>query len=226
MLKQKINRGFTIIEILVVIIIIIIFVFIAWPNITNWIDKRDTEKASFEIIKKIKEVKSKVDRGQYGMAMIHFSTPDFKYATLKIHSMSMEDYKKQYKIIGNDGKTLGGRDAKARTNCNYSQRRQPWKREEVWQQKSTRHWMNVWMCLSREGTIQGSVEARHPDTGAKLVEIYFCSIKTTTIASGGNRCNSGNKNANRYRMQWNPATDIWLYKYNDKNDKWIFTRRY
>ena len=226
MLKQKINRGFTIIEILVVIIIIIIFVFIAWPNITNWIDKRDTEKATFEIIKKIKEVKSKVDRGQYGMAMIHFSTPNFKYTTLKIHSMSMDDYKKQYKIIGNDGKSVGGRDAKARTHCHYDIRRQPWTREEVWQQKSTRHWMNVWMCLSREGTIQGSVEARHPDTGAKLGEIYFCSINTTTIASGGNRCNSGNKNANRYRMQWNPATDIWLYKYNDKNDKWIFTRRY
>ena len=226
MLKQKINKAFTIIEILVVIIIIVIFVFIAWPNITNWIDKRDTEKATFEIIKKIKEVKSKVDRGQYGMAMIHFSTPDFKYTTLKIHSMSMEDYKKQYKTIGNDGKSVGGRDAKARTRCHYDIRRQPWKQEEVWQQKSTRHWMNVWMCLSREGTIQGSVEASHPDTGAKLGEIYFCSIKTTTIASGGNRCNSGNKNANRYRMQWNPATDIWLYKYNDKNDKWIFTRRY
>ena len=178
MLKQKINRGFTIIEILVVIIVIIIFVFIAWPNITNWIDKRDTEKATFEIIKKIKEVKSKVDRGQYGMAMILFSTPDFKYTTLKIHSMSMEDYKKQYKTIGNDGKSVGGRDAKARTHCHYDIRRQPWKREEVWQQKSTRHWMNVWMCLSREGTIQGSVEARHPDTGAKLGEIYFCSIKT------------------------------------------------
>ena len=57
MLKQKINRGFTIIEILVVIIIIIIFVFIAWPNITNWVDKRDTEKASFEIIKKIPKCK-------------------------------------------------------------------------------------------------------------------------------------------------------------------------
>ena len=81
MLKQKINKAFTIIEILVVLIIIVIFVFIAWPNITNWIDKRDTEKATFEIIKKIKEVKSKVDRGQYGMAMIHFSTPDFKYTT-------------------------------------------------------------------------------------------------------------------------------------------------
>ena len=226
MLKRKINRGFTLIEILVVIIVIIIFIFIAWPNITNWIDKRDTEKATFEIIKKIKEVKLKVDRGQYGMAMIHFSTPDFKYTTLKIHSMSMEDYKKQYKTIGNDGKSVGGRDAKARTHCHYDIRRQPWKQEEVWQQKSTRHWMNVWMCLSREGTIQGSVEAKHPDTGAKLGEIYFCSINTTTIASGGNRCNSGNKNANRYRMQWNPATDIWLYKYNDKNDKWIFTRRY
>ena len=136
--------------------------------------------------------------------------------------MSMEDYKKQYKTIGNDGKSVGGRDAKARTHCHYDIRRQPWKREEVWQQKSTRHWMNVWMCLSREGTIQGSVEARHPDTGAKLGEIYFCSIKTTTIASGGNRCNSGNKNANRYRMQWNPATDIWLYKYNDKNDNGVW----
>ena len=37
-----------------------------------------------------------------------------------------------YKIIGNDGKTLGGRDAKARTHCHYDIRRQPWKQEEVW----------------------------------------------------------------------------------------------
>ncbi len=226
MLKQKGNRAFTLIEILVVILIIIIFVVIVFSATSGWQDKRDTEKAASEIIRKIKEVKSKVDRGQYGMAMIHFSSPHFKYATLRIHSMSMEDYKKQYTIIGNDGKSAGGRDAKARTNCSYQINRQPWKLEEVWQQKKVRHWMNVWMCLSREGTIQGSVEARHYDTNEKLGEIYFCSINTTTTAEGSNRCNSGNKNKNRYKMQWNPANDIWLYRYNDKNDKWVFVRKY
>ena len=218
MLKQKENKAFTLIEILVVILIIIIFVIIAYPNISAWTDKRDTENASFEIIKKIKEVKSKVDRGQYGMAMIHFSSPDHKYATLKIHSMSMEDYKKEY----GDGKKKNC-DHKPNNNGKHGT---VWKLEEVWQQKKVRHWMNVWMCLSREGTIQGSVEARHYDTNEKLGEIYFCSIKTTTPSSGGNRCNSGNKNANRYKMQWNPATDIWLYRYNKKKDKWIFVRRY
>jgi hypothetical protein len=152
------------------------------------------------------------------MAMIHFSSPDHKYATLKIHSMSMEDYKKEY----GDGKKKNC-DHKPNNNGKHGT---VWKLEEVWQQKKVRHWMNVWMCLSREGTIQGSVEARHYDTNEKLGEIYFCSIKTTTPSSGGNRCNSGNKNANRYKMQWNPATDIWLYRYNKKKDKWIFARRY
>ena len=132
--------------------------------------------------------------------------------------MSMEDYKKEY----GDGK---------KKSCNYKPNNNGkhgtvWKLEEVWQQKKVRHWMNVWMCLSREGTIQGSVEARHYDTNEKLGEIYFCSINTTTPSSGGNRCNSGNKNASRYKMQWNPATDIWLYRYNKKKDKWIFARRY
>ena len=51
MLKQKGNKAFTLIEILIVILIIIIFVVIAYPNISAWTDKRDTDNASFEIIK-------------------------------------------------------------------------------------------------------------------------------------------------------------------------------
>ena len=225
MLKQKENKAFTLIEILVVILIIIIFVVIAYPNLSSWTEKRETKKEVLAMVNKIEEVKSDVSSGKYGMAMIHWHG-NRDYLKAYIHSMSNTDYINQYKKIKSNGKSVGGRDANARKNCHYDIRRQPWKREEVWQQKSTRHWMNVWMCLSREGTIQGSVEARHPDTGAKLGEIYFCSINTTTIASGGNRCNSGNKNANRYKMQWNPATDIWLYRYNKKKDKWIFARRY
>ncbi len=132
--------------------------------------------------------------------------------------MSMEDYKKEY---GDETKKYCSHNLN--NNSNYGT---IWKLEEVWQQKKVRHWMNVWMCLSREGTIQGSVEARHYDTNEKLGEIYFCSINTTTTAEGSNRCNSGNKNKNRYKMQWNPANDIWLYRYNDKNDKWVFVRKY
>ena len=66
MLKQKINRGFTIIEILVVIIVIIIFVFIAWPNITNWTTDRAVTKEVNSFVKYLEEKKSEVQSGKYG----------------------------------------------------------------------------------------------------------------------------------------------------------------
>ena len=55
MLKQKGNKAFTLIEILVVILIIVIFVVIIFNAMSGWTDKRDTEKAAFEIIRKIEK---------------------------------------------------------------------------------------------------------------------------------------------------------------------------
>ena len=54
MLKQKINRGFTIIEILVVIIVIIIFVFIAWPQTTKWATDREVKQEVSSFVEYLK----------------------------------------------------------------------------------------------------------------------------------------------------------------------------
>ena len=127
---QKKIKGFTIIEILVVILIIMIFVVIAYPNLSRFTEKGGTKKEVLAMVNKIEEVKSDVTSGKYGMAMIHW-TGNRDYLKAYIFSMSDTDYVNQYKKIKSDGKSVGGRDANARRNCNYDPKRQPWKREET-----------------------------------------------------------------------------------------------
>ena len=65
MLKRKINRAFTIIEILVVIIVIIIFVFIAWPNITSWATDREVKQEVNSFVEYLKEKKGEVQSEKF-----------------------------------------------------------------------------------------------------------------------------------------------------------------
>ena len=74
MLKQKINRAFTLIEILVVIIIIIIFVFIAWPNITNW-QLIVSKERSYILVEYLEEKKAEVKLANIAVLLFWSCSP-------------------------------------------------------------------------------------------------------------------------------------------------------
>ena len=69
MQKQK-NNGFTIIEILAVVALIGILSAFAFPNIGKWITEREVKKEVYDVVSFIKERKSEVTSGKYGMTQL------------------------------------------------------------------------------------------------------------------------------------------------------------
>ena len=59
MLKQKENKAFTLIEILVVILIIIIFIVFAAPNVTNYVTEREVKKEVYETVEVARQLETK-----------------------------------------------------------------------------------------------------------------------------------------------------------------------
>ena len=64
---MKNKKAFTILELLVVLAVMGVFTAIAYPNIMNWITDRNVKKEVYETIDFVKEKKSEVTTGKYGM---------------------------------------------------------------------------------------------------------------------------------------------------------------
>ena len=230
MLKQKINRGFTIIEILVVIIVIIIFVFIAWPNITNWTTDREVKHEVNSFVEYLKEKKAEVQGGKYPVIQVGV------YASPKLWYMTHEEFGIQMKVPApartNRGKASQYNNKSIMNNSracpsspdnvDYSN----WVKTNVGTYKwknDTRHWPNIKICISKDAFLDPGT--RHFDftsleKGRLEGALVICSAKNSTN-SGSTRCNARNKIEHRRIIQIDRSLNILIYKYNLKKDKWI-----
>ena len=87
------NKAFTILELLVVLAVIGVFAAVAYPNISNWIADRQVKKEVFETVNFVKERKSEVTSGKYGMVQILFNRQ------LQVFTMSPNRFIEIYKSI-------------------------------------------------------------------------------------------------------------------------------
>ena len=87
------KSGFTILELLVVLVVLGVFSAVAYPNITKWITDREVKKEVYETVEFIKERKSEVESGKYGMILLNLE-PGFN-----TWYMSNQDFIKTYKDI-------------------------------------------------------------------------------------------------------------------------------
>ena len=90
-MPKKIVKGFTIIELLVVLAVIGVFVSFAYPNISNWIKDREVKKEVYETVAFIKERKTEVTSGKYGMTQVLLNRQ------LQVFTMTPERYFQIYK---------------------------------------------------------------------------------------------------------------------------------
>ena len=218
MLKQKINRGFTIIEILVVIVIIIIFVFIAWPNITNWATDREVKKNVYEWVEYLEGKKIEVNNGKYPVVWIRMGSG--ASVSNNFYYMTHDEWARQ-KALGKKG-IFGGR------GCPSSPRvpNQNWTKgtdyfnQNKWDGIVRFHPRNN-TCFSTEGIIGNSAEFNSSISSLKTLKWIFCSAKNTT-KSGPNRCsmNMRTKHDHRYAVFIDRGYNITVYKYLVKKDKW------
>lgn len=204
------KKAFTILELLVVLAVLGVFTAIAYPNISNWITDREVKSEAYEFVAQINQMKSKVTSGEYALAMVDFTTPNFQKATLKKYYMTTEDYIQNY--------------SGSRSNwphCDYDTRNQRYKSEGTLASDNVRHWPNIHICISKNGSKKGVLNDKNPETGQSrsLGRVVFCSVNNSST-SGSTRCNINNKIKNRYLVSWDQFTNLKVYKFNFKKEQW------
>jgi len=215
------HKAFTIIELLVVLVIIGIFSAIAYPNISSWIADREVRKEVYDVVNLIKERKSEVMNGKYGMVQIRLRPG------VEIYNMSQDDFFNTYKGINANNRF------KTNKICDYQ-----WRGREMstfvrdraaemsLSVNSKESKVYVWphteavMCITKEGIIKfvkKNLSEQDPNSGERIEYFIFCSKTNTTQRT----CKRNIRKDYQYKITWNRIINqIKVYKYR-KDHEWV-----
>ena len=232
MLKQKGNKAFTLIEILVVIVIIIIFVIFAAPNVANYATEREVKKEVYRFVEYFKQRKGDVQSGKYG---VYYLKPGMNSSsTAKNYYMTTEEFAIQMKVpaLGRTNRNNASRyKNKSIMNSARSCPGSPYGSPDgIWNEDSNvfrwssavNMWMNKGYCISPDAVLSpGELEHTVP---AGQMSFIVCSTSNTANHNSANSntiCNFNNKKEFRYGVGIYRDLSIKIFKYNLKKDKWI-----
>ena len=209
MLKQKGNRAFTLIEILVVIVIIIIFVIFAAPNVAKYITDSEVRQEVYRLVKYIERKKAETVAGKYAMTRIWISDKPASGKS-KDWQMSNEEWNRQMANGQLSSRACPGPKSQY-TNTNSSDTFE-WDHSKVI--SSRKH-----LCIDREGII--STDGENQNGIQEKAFIIVCSTSNTGPDYNSLCYWNRKKLPYRYIITVGLGTKIKVYKYNLKKDKWI-----
>ena len=215
---KKIVKGFTIIELLVVLAVIGVFSAIAYPNISNWIIDRDVKKEVYETVTFIKEIKSKVKNGEYGMIQLSLQP------NLEVYTMSKINFINTYKGFSNSS-------YKTNSQCSYGTMQSGFVRNQSLETLKLGYYSNVHvypnaahnptntvLCITQDDSIiynRLRKTEKDPETG-EIVDIFiFCSKSNSTQYS----CKYNTNLDYMYKITINQSVNTKVYKYSKKYSK-------
>ena len=219
------NRAFTILELLVVLAVIGVFSAIAYPNVSGWIADRNVKNAAFETVAFVKDRKSEVTSGKYGMTQILFNRQ------LQVFTMSPNKFIEIYKSTNSpfsshkQNYTCGFGDTAGFTRQNQYDKEDfgPYVQEsDVHIYPSAWHNpMRTAVCITKDGSISyyrpnQNGRIKDPSTGQMVDFFLFCSKSNSTESS----CKYNSNLEYRYMITLDRFQNMKVFKYNKNKNKW------
>ena len=219
------NRAFTILELLVVLAVIGVFSAIAYPNVSGWIADRNVKNAAFETVAFVKDRKSEVTSGKYGMTQILFNRQ------LQVFTMSPDKFIEIYKSTSSpfsshkQNYTCGFGDTAGFTRQNQ------YDKEDFgpYVQESNVHiypsaWhnpMRTAVCITKDGSISyyrpnQNGRIKDQSTGQMVDFFLFCSKSNSTERS----CKYNSNLEYRYMITLDRFQNMKVFRYNKNKNKW------
>ena len=224
-MPKKIAKGFTLLELLVVLAVIGVFAVVAYPNISKWIIDREVKKEVYETVEFIKERKSEVESGKYGMTQIILNRQ------LLVATMSVEKFFQIYKGFNSpysthkNNQTCGFMDTAGFTRQNQYDKEDfgpyvPDSNVHIYP-SAWHNPMKTVICISKDNSIKyyrqnQNARKRDADTGQWVDYFVFCSKSNSTEKT----CKYNSTLDNRYMIEIDRFQNIKIFKYNKKQNKW------
>ena len=219
------NRAFTILELLVVLAVIGVFSAIAYPNVTGWIADRNVKNVAFETVAFVKDRKSEVTSGKYGMTQILFNRQ------LQVFTMSPDKFIEIYKSTSSpfsshkQNYTCGFGDTAGFTRQNQ------YDKEDFgpYVQESNVHiYPSAWhnptrtaVCITKDGSISyyrpnQNGRIKDQSTGQMVDFFLFCSKSNSTERS----CKYNSNLEYRYMITLDRFQNMKVFRYNKNKNNW------
>ena len=221
--KKKL-QGFTILELLVVLAVIGVFSAFAYPNISNWINDRNVKKEVYETISFIKERKSEVASGKYGMIQVILKP------NLEVYTMSPEQFSGTYHSVSSSS------SYKTNKKCDYGTKQSGFVRDQsketlklsVSSNDSNSHVYpnaahnpsGTVACITKDGTISymGLRKTENDPSNNQTIDVFiFCSKSNSDQYS----CNYTANLDFMYKITLDNFQNTKVYKKNKNNNTWM-----
>ena len=224
-MPKKIVKGFTILELLVVLAIIGVFAVVAFPNIIKWIGDREVRKEVYKTVEFIKERKSEVESGKYGMTQIILNRQ------LQVATMTPERFFNIYKGFNSPYQTHKNNQTCGFMSTAGFTRQNQYDPEDFgpYASDSSVHiypsaWhnpMRTAVCITKDGSISyyrpnQNGRIKDPSTGQMVDFFLFCSKSNSTESS----CKYNSNLEYRYMITLDRFQNMKVFKYNKNKNKW------
>jgi len=218
---KKFKKGFTIIELLVVLAVIGVFSAFAYPNISSWIEDRNIKKEITELETFIKEMKSEVSGGKYGMVQLQL----FSY--VEVYTMSTEKFMETYKNVQSSNnsykinKQCGSGSSQPNLVRNSSKEKISFGRSN----KDSSIWVYPYnspgtvICITKDSTIKYSgsnITYKDPGTGKDLDTFILCPRSISTHRT----CKPSADLDTMYQITINNSQEIKIWR-KTKGKNWV-----
>jgi prepilin-type N-terminal cleavage/methylation domain-containing protein len=224
---MKNKKAFTILELLVVLAVLGVFAAVAYPNISNWINDRNVKKEVYDVISFVKEKKSEVTSGKYGMVQILLNE------IIEVYTMTPEQFSSTYHSVSTSSsfktnKTCGFGTTQPglirRTDLEKSDLRMgvyyPESSVNVYPSPYHNPFRTV-LCITKDGTIKftqyPNKKEKDPSTSQDVDLFIFCSKSNSTSTS----CQLNANLDHMYKITLDNFQNMKVYKKNKSKNSWI-----